>query len=50
MDIKFFKPGMPPWNEVEGDLSKVYTEGMLYPGVYTKQLEAVMRDHLVYIV
>jgi dTDP-4-amino-4,6-dideoxygalactose transaminase len=45
MDIKFFKPGMPDWSIVGEDIQRTYSEGMLYPGAYTKQMESMMLSH-----
>ena len=45
MEIKFFRPGLPAWEEVADDIKKVYEEGILYPGKYTLRLEEKMRSH-----
>jgi dTDP-4-amino-4,6-dideoxygalactose transaminase len=45
MEIKFFKPGLPDWDVVRGDIEETYREGILYPGKYTLRLEEMMRSH-----
>jgi dTDP-4-amino-4,6-dideoxygalactose transaminase len=44
-EIKFFKPGLPPWEDVLYDIEKTYREGILYPGRYTLKMEEIMREH-----
>lgn len=45
MEIKFFKPGLPDWDVVKGDIESTYREGILYPGKYTLRLEEAMRSY-----
>lgn len=45
MEINFFKPGLPNWEKVVGDIRSTYEEGILYPGKYTLRLEEIMRSH-----
>lgn len=43
MEVKFYKPNLPPWDEVSGDIEKTYNNGILYPGIYSLKLEEMMR-------
>ena len=45
MEIKFYSPGLPDWDEVKGDIEETYRAGILYPGKYTLRLEELMRSH-----
>jgi UDP-2-acetamido-2-deoxy-ribo-hexuluronate aminotransferase len=45
MEIKFFKPGLPDWDAVKGDIEETYRNGILYPGKYTLRLEEMFRNH-----
>jgi dTDP-4-amino-4,6-dideoxygalactose transaminase len=45
MEIKFFKPGLPNWDDVSKDIESTYKDGILYPGKYTLRLEEMMRAH-----
>jgi dTDP-4-amino-4,6-dideoxygalactose transaminase len=45
MEIKFFRPGLPRWNDVEADIKETYESGILYPGKYTLRMEEAMRSH-----
>lgn len=45
MEIKFFKPGLPDWDVVKGDIEETYRNGILYPGKYTLRLEEMFRRH-----
>jgi dTDP-4-amino-4,6-dideoxygalactose transaminase len=45
MEIKFFRPGLPDWDVVRGDIEETYRSGILYPGKYTLRLEEMMRSH-----
>ena len=45
MEIKFYKPGMPDWDIVKGDIEETYRSGILYPGKYTLRLEEMMRSY-----
>ena len=45
MEVKFFKPGLPEWDKVVGNIKETYEAGMLYPGKYTLRMEEMMRAH-----
>lgn len=45
MEIRFFKPGLPVWDNVKSDIKETYEAGILYPGKYTLRLEEMMRAH-----
>lgn len=45
MQISIYKPALPPYEEVEPDIRKMYDSGMLYPGYFTERLVSQIKSY-----
>ncbi len=45
MRIPIYRPELPPYELVEPDVRRMYSSGMLYPGVYTERLVDAVKSY-----